>query len=185
VRDPDFDRRRGGRAICPGASRPSRPRHEVGRNVGLTNFERADPAQPIGRATLYYNDAAGIRAMAGAAAWNRSWPILPPPAASLISVGLKDQYGWSLPGLMVGDCWFVIGEEGRRYSVVVRNKSDLRLEIVLSVDGLDVLDGGKASVRKRGYIMAPRSQLKVEGFRQKHRDSRSISFRLSPRIVGE
>jgi len=67
---------------------------------------------------------------------------------------------------MVGDCWFVIGEEGRRYSIVVRNKIDLRLEIVLSVDGLDVLDGGKASVRKRGYIMAPRSQLKVEGFRQ-------------------
>ena len=37
---------------------------------------------------------------------------------------------------------------------------------MLSVDGLDVLDGKKASVRKRGYIMAPRSRLRVEGFRQ-------------------
>ena len=48
----------------------------------------------------------------------------------------------------------------------MRNKSDLRLEVVLSVDGLDVLDGRKAALSKRGYIMAPRSQLLVEGFRQ-------------------
>src|SRR5438046_692687 len=75
--------------------------------------------------------------------------------------------GWTLPsGADRGDRWFVVGEEGRRYSVLVRNKTDLRLEIVLSVDGLDVLDGGKASVRKPGYVMAPKSQLKVEGFRQ-------------------
>ena len=134
--------------------------------VGLTTFERADPTHPIVKAALYYNDAAGIRAMAGAVAWNRSWPILALPAASLISVGLKDQYGFWWPGLVVGDRWFVVGEEGRRYSIFVRNRSDLRLEVVLSVDGLDVLDGGKASVRKRGYIMEPRSQLKVEGFRQ-------------------
>jgi hypothetical protein len=59
-------------------------------------------------------------------------------------VGLKDQSGRFLPGLIVGDRWFVVGEEGRRYSMVVRNKSHLRLEVVLSVDGLDVLDGRKA-----------------------------------------
>jgi len=62
--------------------------------------------------------------MAGAAVWNRSWPTLPSPAASLISVGLKDEYGWFLPGLMVGNRWFVIGEEARRYSIFVRNTSD-------------------------------------------------------------
>ncbi|HET7228049.1 MAG TPA: hypothetical protein VFJ55_05355, partial [Chthoniobacterales bacterium] len=55
----------------------------------------------------------------------------------------------------VGDRWFVVGEEGRRYSIVVRNRTDLRLEIVLSVDGLDVIDGRTASFRKRGYIVDP------------------------------
>ncbi|PYL79183.1 MAG: hypothetical protein DMF27_01485 [Verrucomicrobia bacterium] len=45
-----------------------------------------------------------------------------------------------LPGLIVGDRWFVVGEEGRRYSIVVRKRSDFRLEIVLSVDGRDVID---------------------------------------------
>jgi hypothetical protein len=59
----------------------------------------------------------------------------------------------------------IVGEEGRRYSIVVRNRSDLRLEIVLSLDGLDVIDGRPASLRKRGYILNPPQKL-VEGFRQ-------------------
>jgi hypothetical protein len=146
--------------------------------VGFADFKRADRAHPIAAAAIYYNDAAGIHAMVGAAAWRRSWPILPAPTQSLISIGLKDQSGRFLPGLIVGDRWFVVGEEGRRYSVVVRNKADLRLEVVLSVDGLDVLDGRRASLRKRGYIMTPRSQLIVEGFRQS--TEAVAAFRFSP-----
>ena len=87
-------------------------------------------------------------------------------------------YGRFLPGLIVGDRWFVVGEEGRRYSIVVRNKSDWRLEVVLSVDGLDVLDGRKASLRKRGYIVAPHAQLVVEGFRQS--TEAVAAFRFGP-----
>ncbi|MEY2485296.1 MAG: hypothetical protein QOH39_944 [Verrucomicrobiota bacterium] len=134
--------------------------------AGFTHFERADWARPIAGAAIYYNDPEGIRAMAGSVAWQRIWPVLHGPGASLISVGLKDQSGRFLPGLIVGDRWFVVGEEGRRYSIVVQNRIDLRLEVVLSVDGLDVLDGRKASLKKRGYVIAPHSQLVVEGFRQ-------------------
>lgn len=146
--------------------------------VGFADFERADRVHPIATAAIYYNDAAGIRAMVGAAAWRRSWPILPVPTQSLISIGLKDQSGRFLPGLIIGDRWFAVGEEGHRYSIVVRNKADLRLEVVLSVDGLDVLDGRRASLRKRGYIMMPRSQLIVEGFRQS--TEAVAAFRFSP-----
>jgi hypothetical protein len=135
--------------------------------VSVTDFQRADPDRPLATAAIYYNDATGVRAMAGAVAWQRRWSMLPAPTESLISIGLKDQSGRFLPGLIVGDRWFVVGEEGRRYSIVVRNKTDLRLEIVLSVDGLDVLDGRKASLRKRGYIMPPRG----------------ISFQSGARIV--
>ncbi|HEX4666661.1 MAG TPA: hypothetical protein VH207_08670 [Chthoniobacterales bacterium] len=59
---------------------------------------------------------------------------------------LRDQNRRLLPGLIVGDRSFVVGEEGRRYSIVVRNQRDLRLEVVLSVDGFDVIDGRPASV---------------------------------------
>ena len=132
--------------------------------VDLTNFERADRLQPIAEATIYYNDEAGIRAMAGAISWRGEWPLLSAPAN--VSVALRDQSGRFLPGFTVGNRWFVVGEAGRRYSIVVQNKSDLRLEVVLSVDGLDVLDGRKASLSKRGYIMAPHSKVVVDGFRQ-------------------
>jgi hypothetical protein len=96
----------------------------------------------------------------------------------LISVGLRDQSGTFLPGLGVGDRWFVVGEEGRRYAIVVRNRSELRLEIVLSVDGLDVIDGRAASLRKRGYIIDPHRQLAVEGFRQS--TDAVAAFRFGP-----
>jgi hypothetical protein len=59
-----------------------------------------------------------------------------------LTIELRDQSGRILPGLIVGDRWFVVGEEGHRYSIVVRNRSDFRLEIVPSVDGLDVIDPG-------------------------------------------
>ena len=83
-----------------------------------------------------------------------------------------------LPGLIVGDRWLVVGEEGRRYSIVVRNRTDLRLEIVLSVDGLDVIDGRTASFRKRGYIVNPHRKLVVEGFRQS--TEAVAAFRFGP-----
>jgi hypothetical protein len=134
--------------------------------VTVTTFERADWAHPTAVAAIYYNDFAGIQAMVGAAALERNWPVLPSPVNSLVQVGLKDQSGRFLPGAIVGDRWFVVGEEGRRYSIVVRNRSDVRLETVLSVDGLDALDGRKASFRKRGYILPAHGQLVVEGFRQ-------------------
>ena len=91
---------------------------------------------------------------------------------------MRDQSGRLLPGLIVGDRWFVVGEEGRRYSIAVRNQSDFRLEVVLSVDGLDVIDGRPASVRKRGYVIDPRRTLVVEGFRQSA--EAVAAFRFSP-----
>ena len=146
--------------------------------ITIVPFERADWVSPLASAAIYYNNSEGIRAMAGAVAWQRTWPVLPTPVSSLIEVGLKDESGRFLPGLIVGDRWFVVGEEGRRYSIALRNKSDLRLETVLSVDGLDVLDGRKASLRKRGYILAPHDQLVVEGFRQS--TEAVAAFRFGP-----
>jgi hypothetical protein len=144
----------------------------------MTGFKRADPSHPVAAATIYYNDAAGIQAMAGITSWRRDWAVLPAPAHSLLAVGIKDQRGTLLPGLIMGDRYFVVGEQGRRYSILVRNKSDLKLEIVLSVDGLDVIDGRKASVLKRGYLLAPRAEFAVEGFRQS--TDMVAAFRFSP-----
>jgi hypothetical protein len=59
---------------------------------------------------------------------------------------------------------------------VVRNESDARVEVVLSVDGLDVIDGRSASYRKRGYIIPPRGRINVDGFRQSMSEVAAFRF---------
>jgi len=145
--------------------------------INVVGFERA-ASEPVAVSAIYYNDEIGIRAMTGVCASQPGWSVLPGPTEDLISIGLKDPIGFFYPGLIVADRWFVVGKEGRRYSIAIRNQTDYRLEIVISVDGLDVLDGRKASVRKRGYALAPHAQLKIEGFRQ---STESVAaFRFGP-----
>jgi hypothetical protein len=145
--------------------------------VQLTGFVRAEPDHPLVTAALHYNDAAGIRAMTSAS-WHRGWAALPGSVQSVIDVGLKDESGRFLPGLMLKGRWFVVGEEGRRYVLLIRNKTNARIEVVASVDGLDVIDGRSASMAKRGYLMEPHSQQRIEGFRQS--TDAVAAFRFSP-----
>ena len=50
------------------------------------------------------------------------------------------------------------------------------LEIVASVDGLDVQDGKSASFQKRGYILQPGKSLEIEGFRTSYDKVASFKF---------
>jgi hypothetical protein len=128
-------------------------------------FVRADPDQPMATAALFYNDEEGARAMASGAGFHRnggSFTI----AGGAVSVSLRDEGGRFLSGFVAGGRDFVVGEAGRRYSIVLRNQTDSRFECVLSVDGLDVLDGREASFEKRGYLLDPGGELEVDGFRQ-------------------
>jgi hypothetical protein len=77
---------------------------------------------------------------------------------------------------------YVVGANGERYSVRVRNNTGRRVEIVASVDGLDVVDGKPADfVRKRGYVIGPYQTYDIEGFRLDM--GRVAAFRFAP--VGE
>jgi hypothetical protein len=71
---------------------------------------------------------------------------------------------------------FVIGKKGREYELKVRNLSNVRLEAVMSVDGLDVIDGTSASTRKRGYIVNPGQTVVVKGFRTSNNAVASFKF---------
>ncbi|HVY49396.1 MAG TPA: hypothetical protein VHB21_26070, partial [Minicystis sp.] len=87
-------------------------------------------------------------------------------AGGAVTMGLRDEGGRFLSGYTAAGKSFIVGEAGQRYTIVLRNNTDLRFEVVMSVDGLDVMDGRSASFRKRGYIVDPRSELEVDGFRQ-------------------
>ena len=74
--------------------------------------------------------------------------------------------------------YYVMGTNGDRYSIRVRNRTGRRVEVVASVDGLDVVDGRKADyVNKRGYVLGPWQTFDIEGFRLDM--NRVAAFRFS------
>lgn len=81
------------------------------------------------------------------------------------SLELVDESGSRLPTWQHRGRTYVLGRLGERYLLRVRNDSPRRIEVVASVDGRDVVDGRPASVEKRGYLVGPRSEVTIDGFR--------------------
>lgn len=97
--------------------------------------------------------------------WNYSGKGLQKAANGMVEWGVKGNWGY-LKNKHSGGKRFVIGRKNKTYSLVVKNICKSRLELVMSVDGLDVLDGKSASTKKRGYIIQPGKTLTVKGFRK-------------------
>jgi hypothetical protein len=61
---------------------------------------------------------------------------------------------------------YVQGTIGERYRIRISNPTARRVEAVVSVDGLDAIDGRTASYDdKRGYVLAPYGEVVIDGFR--------------------
>jgi hypothetical protein len=60
---------------------------------------------------------------------------------------------------------FVLGATGSRYLVRLVNPTGARVEAVVSVDGLDAIDGRPANLSKRGYIVPPYGDVTIDGWR--------------------
>ncbi len=135
-------------------------------HINQVSFTRGEAAKPHFLASLFYNDEHGAKAMASSAGFRRnaSGPIKVGDGA--FEVGLHDERGRFLRGFTAADKEYIIGEAGQRYTIIVKNLTDARFEAVVSVDGLDVMDGKPAAVTKRGYIVDPHEELEVDGFRQ-------------------
>lgn len=134
--------------------------------VNEVQFTRAHPSVPTATTRLYYNDQQGATAISHVPSYQRIPAELFPVGDGLVSLGIRDESGQLLEGFLVNGDRYIIGETGRRYAIVVHNNTSHRLEAVLSVDGLDVLDGKPASVAKSGYVISPYATLEVDGFRQ-------------------
>lgn len=132
---------------------------QVSSSIHYTSFTRAT-ARPWAESALYYNDAEGVDAHA--AYLNRPFDIAEDGA---LSVTLVDDAGRELPSINAGNKTLVVGEDGERYRIIVRNTTSARFEIVTSVDGLDVMDGKPADPNRRGYLVDPHAQLVIDGFR--------------------
>jgi hypothetical protein len=144
--------------------------------VTHTAFERASYGSPTAIGAFYYNDRQGADAMAGRDDFRRlaesvfALPGLP------VTVSIRDGGGDALPAVSSGTRCYAVGEAGARYTIRIQNHSSLRLEVVASVDGLDVIDGKTASYGKRGYLIRPYADLSIDGWRQS--DESVAAFRF-------
>jgi len=134
--------------------------------ISTVPFIRADADSPFAATSLFYNDAEGARAMANLSGFRRTSGGMANIASGAVQIGLRDESGNFLNGFSAGERDYVIGEAGSRYTIVVKNRTNTRFEAVISVDGLDVIDGRTAAFAKRGYLIDPHGELEVDGFRQ-------------------
>jgi len=74
------------------------------------------------------------------------------------------------------DRFYVQGNAGERYTIRVTNPTPRRVEAVVSVDGLDVVDGENGDLRKRGYIVPAYGTVNIEGFRTSLDDVATFRF---------
>ena len=84
--------------------------------------------------------------------------------------------GETLPTYAARDRFYVEGLAGQRYTIRVSNPTGHRVEAVVSVDGLDAVDGEAGDLRKRGYIVPAYGTVNVEGFRTSLSDVATFRF---------
>jgi hypothetical protein len=166
------------RAAKPGAA-PEKPRQKAAEErPGLAtgfgdtaispwnrqSFVRASASKPAGTGVIYYNNREGIEAMTG---YKEKVDGLQRSAGNMIEWGVKGGFGYLPSYLSYGpnNRRFVVGSQDSNYSIVLKNRCKSRLEVVLSVDGLDVIDKKSAGFSKRGYVIGAGETLEVKGWR--------------------
>jgi hypothetical protein len=108
------------------------------------------------------------------APWSDAAPVASSP------YGLELLYGDAgrLPTFYASGRAYVLGAIGERYRIRITNPTARRVEAVVSVDGLDAIDGRTASFEdKRGYVIAPYGEVTIDGFRTSV--DRVATFRFS------
>lgn len=141
--------------------------------LSYTRFVRAS-SKPVGTDAVFYNDPGGIKAMAGGA---QRVEAMQTAAGSLVEWGIKGGIGYLPAYKDYGHGRrLVAGTKGGSYSIMVKNRCKSALEIVASVDGLDVMDGKTAGFSKRGYIVYPGETLEIDGFRKSENKVAAFEF---------
>jgi hypothetical protein len=76
----------------------------------------------------------------------------------------------------VGGQTWVEGRLGERYTLRIANHDPRRVEVVLSVDGRDAIDGQPSQPSKRGYVLPPWGSAEIDGFRLSQHEVAAFRF---------
>src|ERR1051325_11201157 len=102
--------------------------------------------------------------------------IAPAKLRAPYDVQIIRENGETLPTYAARDRFYVQGAMNEHYTIRVTNPTAARVEAVVSVDGLDVIDGETADLHKRGYIVPPYGDVRIEGFRTSLEDVATFRF---------
>jgi hypothetical protein len=140
-----------------------------------TTFDRDQPDRPASLAMLHYDDQDGLRAQAGSltgASRVEGVEMLD----GQVRVRLLDASGHPLPHFNRNERDYVQGHRGDRYVIEVDNRGRDRFEAVATVDGLDVMDGERGALDKRGYVVPPFGTVHIDGFRKNMQQVAAFRF---------
>ena len=77
---------------------------------------------------------------------------------------------------------YIEAKDGSNFSIRLKNNGGSRVMAIISVDGIDVITGEKASDTQSGYVLTPYSSTEIKGFRI---DSESVaSFKFTEKGKG-
>jgi hypothetical protein len=78
-----------------------------------------------------------------------------------------------------GEYW-VAGNPGSRYAVVITNQRGERLLAVTSVDGVNVISGETAAWNQTGYVFRPGERYSIDGWRKSNQEVADFNFTALP-----
>ena len=93
--------------------------------------------------------------------------------------------GQTLPVYFARGEYWVAGTPGAKYSVSVANASGGRVLAVMSVDGVNVLNGDTAGVEQPGYVFNAYQRYDVNGWRKSNHEIAAFEFVASPASYAE
>jgi hypothetical protein len=103
------------------------------------------------------------------------------PTGQLVDVRIVDAWsGRPLPVYTHRGRLHVPGDPGRPYTVELVNRTNERLLVVLSVDGVNVVTGETASPAQSGYVLNPWQRTEIRGWRKSLAESAEFYFTALP-----
>jgi hypothetical protein len=141
---------------------------EIQQDTTNTHFYRRQQSVPDATASFHYNDEEGAKLMAklSGARFSHGGSFDLVPGKLRVRVETWGSYlCTSFRHYRTDGRYVVIGQPGANYQLILTNLTRHRLEVVTSVDGLDVLSGRPASTSRRGYVIAEKSSISIPGMR--------------------
>ncbi len=102
--------------------------------------------------------------------------IAPDKLRAPYDVQVITESGETAPTYAYRGRYYVQGDADERYTIRVTNPTGTRVEAVVTVDGLDVVDGEDGDLHKRGYIVPAYGEVRIEGFRTSLADVATFRF---------